>query len=86
MFGITTYTIVTKSKTNLSFSLFTVMIKTKVAFLEGRFLTSQSKQFEKYSKSSDWLEKIRPSEKATFVLINRLIYYTRCITPKHVTN
>jgi len=29
------------------------MIKTKVAFLEGRFLTSQSEQFKKYSKSSE---------------------------------
>jgi len=45
------------------------MIKTKVAFLEGWLLSSQSKQFKKYSKSSDWLEKNRPSKKATFVLI-----------------
>jgi len=45
------------------------MIKTKVAFLEGRLLTSQSEQFMKYSKRSDWLEKSRPSKKATFVLI-----------------
>jgi len=44
------------------------MIKTKVAFLEGRLLTSQSEQFKKYSKSSDWLEKSRLSKKATFVL------------------
>jgi len=42
------------------------MIKTKVAFLEGQLLSSQS---EKFSKSPDWLEKIRPSKKATFVLI-----------------
>jgi len=42
------------------------MIKTKVAFLEGRLLLSQSKQFQKYSKSSDWLEKSRPSKKAIF--------------------
>jgi len=28
-----------------------------VDFLEGRLLTSQSEQFKKYSKSSDWLEK-----------------------------
>jgi len=33
------------------------MIKTKVSFLEGRLLSSQSEQFEKYSKSSDRLEK-----------------------------
>jgi len=36
------------------------MIKTKVAFLEGRFLLSQSEQFKKYCKSSDWLEKAGP--------------------------
>jgi len=45
------------------------MIKTKVTFLESRLLSSQLEQFEKFSKSSDWLEKIRPSKKATFVLI-----------------
>jgi len=39
------------------------MIKTKVAFLEGRLLSSQSEQFENFYKSSDWLEK-----KAAFVL------------------
>jgi len=43
------------------------MIKTKVAFLEGQLLSSQSDQSEKFSKSSDWLEKSRPSKKATFV-------------------
>jgi len=42
------------------------MIKTKVAFLEGRLLFSQS---EKFSKSPEWLGKSRPSKKATFVLI-----------------
>jgi len=45
------------------------MIKTKVAFLEGRLLSSQSEQFEKFSKTSDWLEKRRPSKKAAFVLM-----------------
>jgi len=40
-----------------------------LAFLEGRLLSSQSEQSEKFSKSSDWLEKSRPSKKATFVLI-----------------
>jgi len=45
------------------------MIKTKVALLEGRLLSSQSEQSEKFSKNSDWLEKKRPSKKATFVLI-----------------
>jgi len=39
------------------------MIKTKVTFLEGRLLSSQLEQFEKFSKSSDWLEKSRPSKK-----------------------
>jgi len=37
------------------------MIKTKVAFLEGRLLSSQSEQSEKFSQSLDWLEKCRPS-------------------------
>jgi len=45
------------------------MIKTKMAFLEGRLLSSQSKHSEKLSKSPDWLEKSRPSKKATFALI-----------------
>jgi len=45
------------------------MIKTKVVFVEGRLLSSQSEQFKKYSKISDWLEKIRPSKKSAFVLI-----------------
>jgi len=42
------------------------MIKTKVAFLEGRLLSSHSEQFNKYWKSSDWLEKSWLSKKATF--------------------
>jgi len=45
------------------------MIKTKVAFLEGRLLSIQSEQLKKYSKSSDWLQKSRPFKKATFSLI-----------------
>jgi len=45
------------------------MIKTKMTFLESRLLSSQSEQCEKFSKSSDWLEKGWPSKKATFVLI-----------------
>jgi len=50
------------------------MIKTKVAFLEGRLLPSQSKQSEKFSKRSDWLEKSRPSIKPLlFDHVNRLI-------------
>jgi len=37
------------------------MIKIKVAFLKGGLLSSQSEQLKKYSKSSDWLGKSRPS-------------------------
>jgi len=36
-------------------------------FLEDRLLTSQSEQFKKYSKRSDWLRKSWPSKKATWV-------------------
>jgi len=39
------------------------MIKTKVAFLEGRLLSSQSEQSDKFSKSPDWLEKAVPPKK-----------------------
>jgi len=39
------------------------MIKTIVAYLEGRLLSSQSEQLKKYSKISDWLEKSRLSKK-----------------------
>jgi len=45
------------------------MIETKVAFLEGRRFFSQSEKSEMFSKTPDWLEKSRPSKKATFVLI-----------------
>jgi len=45
------------------------MIKTKVAFLEGRLFSSQSGLFENFLDGSDWLDKSRPSKKATFVLI-----------------
>jgi len=45
------------------------MIKTKVAFLEGRLLSRHSEQSEKISKSPELLEKSRPFKKATFVLI-----------------
>jgi len=44
------------------------MIKTKVAFLEGRLLSSQSEQFEKFSKRPDWLEKTSPSKKLLLFL------------------
>jgi len=54
-------------------SLFYMFIK-EVAFLEGRFLSIQSKQFKKLPKSSDWLEKIRLSKKHfIFGYVNRLI-------------
>jgi len=42
------------------------MIKTKVASLEGQ-LFSQSGLFENFSDCSDWLDKSRPSKKATMV-------------------
>jgi len=45
------------------------MIKTKVAFLESRLLSSQSEQSKKLSKIPDWVEKSRPSKIATFALI-----------------
>jgi len=43
------------------------MIKTKVAFLEGRLFSSQSELFENFSDCFDWVDKSRPSKKATFV-------------------
>jgi len=45
------------------------MIKTKVAFLEGRLFSRLSGGFLNFSDFSDWLDKSRPSKKATFVLI-----------------
>jgi len=45
------------------------MIKSKVAFLEGQLFSSQSDLFENFSDCFDWLDKTRPSKKATFVLI-----------------
>jgi len=45
------------------------MIKTNVAFLEGRLFSSQSKLFEYFLNYSDWLDKNRPFKNATFVLI-----------------
>jgi len=47
------------------------MIKTKVAFLEGRLLSSQSEQFKMHSKSFDWLYKIH----FCFDHVNRLFVY-----------
>jgi len=43
------------------------MIKIKVAFLEGWLFPSQSGLFENISDCSDWLNKSRPSKKATIV-------------------
>jgi len=43
------------------------MIKTKVAFFDGRHLSSQSEQSEKFSKNPDWLEKSQPSKKAFLI-------------------
>jgi len=37
--------------------------------LSSQLLSSQSVQFKKYSKRSDWLEKSQLFKKATFVLI-----------------
>jgi len=39
------------------------MIETKVTFLEGWLLSSQSKQSEKFSKSLEWLKKVGPPKK-----------------------
>jgi len=44
-------------------------VQNKTAFSEGRLLSSQSQQYKKYSKISDWLEESRPFKKATFVLV-----------------
>jgi len=38
-------------------------------FFEGPAFNQQSEQFKVHSKNFDWLEKSRPSKKATFVLI-----------------
>jgi len=50
------------------------MIKIKVAFLEGRLLSSQSEQSKKFSKSPDWLEKKLALRKSCFYFdhVNRL--------------
>jgi len=49
------------------------MIKTKVFFLEGRLLSSQSEQSEKFSKSPNGWKKAGPPKKALFVdHVNRL--------------
>jgi len=45
------------------------MIKTKLAFWEGRLFSCQSRLCENFSHCSDLLDKSRPSKKATFILI-----------------
>jgi len=45
------------------------MIKTKVAFIEGRLFSNQSELFENFLNCFDWLDKSRPFKKATFVVI-----------------
>jgi len=49
------------------------MIKTKVAFLEAGFFPANQEGFLKTSDCSDWLDKSRPSKKATFVLITQTV-------------
>jgi len=50
------------------------MIKTKVAFLEGRLLFSQSEQSKTFLKSPDCLEKAGPPKSHFwFDHVNRLI-------------
>jgi len=41
------------------------IIKTKVAFLEGWLFSNQSEIFEYFLNCYDWLDKSRPSTKAT---------------------
>jgi len=45
------------------------MIKTKVAFLEGQLFPANQELLENFLICSDWLDKSRPFNKATFVLI-----------------
>jgi len=46
----------------------------EVAFLESRLLSSQSQQYKKLLKSTDWLEKAGPKKKQyDFGHVNRLI-------------
>jgi len=50
------------------------MVKTKVAFLENRLFSSQSGLFENFSDCSDWLDKSRPSKKATLNRLHKPVY------------
>jgi len=45
------------------------MIKTKVAFLEGRLFSSQTELFENFLNCSNWLDQSLLSKTATFILI-----------------
>jgi len=45
------------------------MIKAKVAFLKGRFFSSLSGHLKTFQIVLDWLDKNRPSKKATVALI-----------------
>jgi len=56
------------------------MIKTKVAFLEGRLLSSQSEHYKKNSTGSDWLENAGPPKKPLlFWLCKQAISVFYCI-------
>jgi len=49
------------------------MIKTKVAFWRAGFYPANQSNLKSIQKALDWLDKSRPSKKATFVLIVYLI-------------
>jgi len=55
------------------------MIKTKVAFLEGRLLSSQSELFDYFFNCSNWLDKSRPSKKSHFCF-----YHVNWLTVIHI--
>jgi len=44
------------------------MIKTEVAFLEGRPLFHQSETIKKNKKTSDWLEKVGSPKKPLLIM------------------
>jgi len=63
------------------------MIRTKADFLEGRLLSSQSEQSKKFLKSSDSLEKSRPSKKPPlFWSCKQVINAVSHIEAKHSTH
>jgi len=49
------------------------MIKTTVAFLEGRLFSSQSEYFVYFINCSDWLVKSWPTKNATFLSCKQVI-------------